>query len=549
MGRLITCGWELAGSVAAAPTGYELTAVSDTGSQLSIQGTTKRSGSYALKCALTSTTAASCDIQFASAVISRAYLRFYIYVSSSPSESTVAALLSGTGAIVAEVTISGNVLTLYNQAGSHTVLSSNAITTNEWHRVEVVYDTSLGAGLGIIQMAVDGGDLGGTTTASQTTGTKTLRLGGNLNVTESSGTWYFDDIALNDPTGTAQSNLPGEGRVVHLWPNGDGDADTACTRSSGSTTPTGTDRGSNYLQLGATYDKPSPNDATDFLLLTANNSEVLVDCEASSVPGIATTDKIKLVQVGGRIAAASGTATNWIPEIESQAAGTKSTGATTVVNTTSFSTHDDTATTAQYKLTSYADPQGGGPWTPALLDTMQIGSLGTDGNPDMLITALWALIEYVNPVLVAAGSVAFTGQTPTVIKIEGALPVPAGSFAISGNAPAVHFEIKRAPAAGAFAFTGQGPAALVPVIKQPAAKALAIGTPTPRALIPVFPVADLQTGDWAPTPLYPRVSQNPFNDASYITSGGGSACHLDLPEINGTGVTSLSIHVRARSGG
>lgn len=394
---MISCGFELAGSVVAAPTGMEIHSVAGAAA-LSIQTGTVRSGTYALRVnGLASEIAAYAAFRVINTATTGPYFsRAYVYFATFPSaENRFLTLVGSTFAALATIDNSGN-LKLYDEDGLIGTAPS-PLSTGTWYRIEFQYDASgAGANDTIVRLYLDGTEVAGATNRATVNTVRDFRVGGNLNgEAQTTGDWFFDDIAVNNSSGAAQTGLPGAGNIVHIWPDGDGDADTVVTRSSGSTTPTGTDRGANWQQLGAAFDKPTPNDITDFLLLTGNTSEVLVACESSATAGIGASDSVTLVHVCARIRGVSTSGANWIPRIMSQSAGTKVSGSTTVFGSTTFSTNDDTVDEYQPKLTQYVDPQAGGPWTPSLLDSMQIGAATTDGNPDTLVTALWALVEYV----------------------------------------------------------------------------------------------------------------------------------------------------------
>jgi hypothetical protein len=400
MARLHSVGFELAGSVAAMPTSNEIFDVSADVTPLSIQTTTKRSGSYALRCGgsgqpLVSGTRAFARIKFVgSASAGPFFARAYVIFATFPSAENQFLSLEGSG-VASSVSVDDVGILRLRDDGGLVGTAADALTTGVWYRIEMLFDASGVGATDILRLYVDGVEVAGSATRSLTS-KNLLVLGGNLaSEANTTGEWYFDDAAVNDSAGAAQTTLPGAGSIVHVWPDGDGDADTLVTRSSGATTPTGTDRGANWQQLGAAFDKPTPNDATDFLLLTATTSEVLVGCESAATAGIGSSDTVTLVQVGGRVTGVTTSGANWIPRIMSQSAGTKVSGATVAMASATWFPHDDGADTRQYKLTSYTDPQAGGPWTPALIDTMQIGAATTDGNPDTLVSALWALVEYV----------------------------------------------------------------------------------------------------------------------------------------------------------
>jgi hypothetical protein len=194
------------------------------------------------------------------------------------------------------------------------------------------------------------------------------------------GTIYFDDMAANDTSGSYQNSWPGEGKIVHLYPNAVGDVDNT------NSTPNG------YLDVD---EKPTPDDATSYSVFDATNDSLLVNTEDSSAAGINSYDNISLVQVGyrHRDSVSSGSSI-FIPKIESQASGTLLSGTSLGDPDTTWYTNGG-AYPRVYKLTSYVNPQAGGVWTPALLNSMQIGGTATDASPAVWLSSMWALVEYV----------------------------------------------------------------------------------------------------------------------------------------------------------
>lgn len=393
MARLVTCGFELNSTVV----GHEAAnTFAPSGVGGSISSTIKRSGTYAGRVSgMSSGSAASVgETKFVSADgAGPFFFRHYFYFVTFPSAANrIIDLLPAAAASQGFVTIDGSgVLALGDEDGT-VGTSASALALNTWYRIEVEFN---GTGVGAndtLKLYVDGSQVAGSTTRNFSSGISVHVVGGNLNTeANTSGDWYIDDLAINDSTGTQQTGLPGAGSVCYLRPNGAGDADT------GSPTRGGADSGTIQGQI----DEVTPNDATDYVVLPANPSDYWVDMEAGSVGGIAAADAVTLVEVHGRVSAASATASNWFPQIQSQAAGTKVSPTAIAWASASWFTNDDTAGSRQCKLTSYVDPQAGGVWTPALVDSMQTSAKTTDGNPDTWVSTMWAIVEYV-PAVVAS---------------------------------------------------------------------------------------------------------------------------------------------------
>lgn len=277
---------------------------------------------------------------------------------------------------------------VYQPTASNVVGSaSSAIALNEWHLIEVQasrVDSTCEARLDAVSFA--SGDCG--------TGFEgnVNRIGVGFNTAVGTGVAnadvYFDDFAYNNQAGAVQTSWPGPGYIVHLRPNGEGDADVNVTGTCGG--------GTAYECL----DEVTPDDATTATALTSNTSTLDVDIENPSLPD--SDDIIVVVGlgarfVGGDLCVASATTTNYRARIKSQAAGTVAPGALINIASAAYVTHGDTVGSAEvfYNLMQYTDPQAGGAWTQALLNTTQIGAATTDGAPDLCVSTLWAAVEYI----------------------------------------------------------------------------------------------------------------------------------------------------------
>lgn len=381
MGRLRTCGFEL-GSVA---DGVENGLI---GTGITLESTIVRSGLYAAKLSgLVSATRGYVEQQFAAAADNgphyhRGYLRPAVFPTA---ENTIFALVSA-GALIVRITLdSSGLLRLYDEDGLIGSPSA-ALTLDSWaHRIEVAFDATPAAGSDVVRAYLNGAEFAGSATRSLSVGTHTAFWGGNLNLeAQTQGTWYFDDLAINDGTGTVQNGLPGDGKVVHLNAAGAGDA--AAT--------TGT---------FADIDEVPPNDVTDYIVMGSIIPANYTYQSAASA-GIGASDTITLVHVGTRQRAASAAAAAWTPQLKSQSAGTTLDGASVSQNDTTWRTNGDNMPRENFKVTSYVDPQAGGPWTAALLTTAVAGINVTDATPNLHFTKLWLAVEYIpSPVPVPLG--------------------------------------------------------------------------------------------------------------------------------------------------
>src|SRR3990167_5126433 len=141
------------------------------------------------------------------------------------------------------------------------------------------------------------------------------------------------------------------------------------------------------------YTSINDNDDADYIEIDTTETPEY-NMQSSADIGLPSDALIGFVAVGARVRGETATACSWLPRIKSQASGTTVTGTTTAIASASFNTHDDTASTRIYKLISYTDPQAGGSWTAAKVDSMQIGASAPDANPDVWISQMWAYIGY-----------------------------------------------------------------------------------------------------------------------------------------------------------
>jgi hypothetical protein len=373
MARLFTSGWELQDVLDGGAAFGSWDAVVGT-SIAAVAGTAARTGERGLRVNPGAAAANSLEKRFAvDATTNDCYCRFYLYIQTSLSAQST--LLHGLDTLAVSFAVrlnTDNTLELWTNA-AQIGSDSAALSTATWYRIEVGLVNSTG----VVTAYVDGASFASGTVTAGREDVSFISLG--LHTQNTTGEVYFDDVAVNTETGSVQNSLPGEGHDIVLMPNGDGD------NAMGSRG--GTDSGSDWGQV----DEKPPNDVTDYYVLDVNNDIIDLNIEeAGVIPDGAT---IKLVQVGVRHMAVSASQLAYEARIKSQASGAVLTGTSTTHNDTTWKTNGDTAP-LNYTLTSYTDPQAGGPWTKALLGTAQIGVRCTDATPDMRISTLWAYVEY-----------------------------------------------------------------------------------------------------------------------------------------------------------
>lgn len=379
MSRLWSCGFELQSATA----GIEW----DTNNGVPvIDTTTKRSGAAALRCNPSAGTRfIAQQIYAADDAAAHMYLRGYFYVASAPSALTgllcwADSATASTGWYAVKM-LTDRTLTVINSSGTSTAAGlSSAVPLNTWTRIEFEYDDTANVAKGYLNgtlfATLNSADLGGGAFARW----------GVLNTCNAD--IYLDDLAVNDGGGSSQTGLPGAGSIIHLYPDSAGDNNGFATAVGGTA-----GAGNNYTRV----DETTPNDATDYNETTATGTTTIDDfnCQAAASAGINSADAVTLVQVGARVGSNAVTAASIVTRVKTVASGTVLESGSTSVALNGWSTNA-AAVPKTHQLTSYTDPQGGGVWTPALLDTMQVGYRGNVSQATARrVSALWALVEYV----------------------------------------------------------------------------------------------------------------------------------------------------------
>jgi hypothetical protein len=249
-----------------------------------------------------------------------------------------------------------------------------------------------------MEARLDGVVFATTTTAATIDGTNAF-VWGNTDG-DSTLNIYFDDIAVNDTSGSAQTSYPNDGKVLYLRPNAAGDINTFATQTGGTA-----GAANNFTRV----DEVTPNDATDFNGSSTLNEEDLFNFGNS---GIGASDTVNVVEVHGRFRNSTADATAKVTfEIEKTSGGTKTSSAAITPNSTTWRTN--VAGTTEPKtaaIVTYTDPDGAA-WTQSTLDSLQAGYKLTTGpgtaGRRIDVTAVWVVIDY-TPGAAPAGA---TGAT------------------------------------------------------------------------------------------------------------------------------------------
>lgn len=329
--------------------------------------------------------------QLAAGTVMRTFHRFYMRVDALPVSNSNIYGLGQSGYFPANVSLrtDGKLILRDTQAGVDLGSpTSFALTLGRWYRIELDYNDVAGtltAGVSAFKMYVDG-TLVSDQMCTNINGWSRIRFG----TTGTGGTldWYCDDVAVNDNTGSVQNGLPGPGSIVHLYPDAAGDNNLWSTAVGGTA-----GAANNYTRVNERV----PNDATSYNQTVATGTTTIDDfnMQSAASAGIGTADIVTLVSVGLRAGSDNTTAASLVTRLKSQAAGTVLESASTSINLNGWTTHK-AAVPRLYQLNSYTDPQSGGAWTPAKLDTAQIGyRTNVSQVTTRRVTGLWALVEVI----------------------------------------------------------------------------------------------------------------------------------------------------------
>jgi hypothetical protein len=385
MARLYSSGFEL-NSVTAGMEWGEVT-----GSP-TISSTTPRSGTYkAVISSLSSGTRKAFRHDFAS--IAEVCVRVYVNFQTLPSaENRIIALNTGATGYASHQTYlsvdNSGVLKLYNTAfGGQIGSSSSALNTNQWYYLEI-HHKNAGATTGLIEARIDGVGWVSVTGFDVTSNVRGLVIGGNLNTeAQTTGTWWFDDIAINDVSGSFQNSWAGEGEIIHLRPNAAGDNNQI-----------GAAAGSNNYQ---DVDEVTPDDGSTYRDTQADSAGEIDDYNIDATPAaMDTTDIINCVQVGVRFASAGGSPSDTIVlRVKAAASGTTEESSSGISPTSTTFATNAVSVPRNYPAfpndTNYQTPGTANAWTKSDLDQSQIGfRKSADSTWGVRVSAMWLLVDH-----------------------------------------------------------------------------------------------------------------------------------------------------------
>lgn len=396
MARLYQTGFELNSNTS----GMEWTTSSG---GFSTTTTNARSGTYCGR-ANASASAPYIHVVFRTDTAADVYLRAYIYIASAPAANTTIMGYGDSSSFYgAKVRLNTDrTLSLTYNDGTLSATGSTTLATSTWYRVEMYYDETnnqatlrLDGTTEIAATAVD--DIGG--------GGKAIF--GVFNSTTAD--IYFDDIAINDTTGSYQNSWPGSGKIIHLNPDSAGDS-SSWTGYVGS--------GANWERV----DETTPNDATDGVRSRTTNE---VDEYGLTASGIGSSDTVNVVAVGFRANRSTGTTSSTFNvRVKDSSGGTVSESATFTASTTTWRTNDTAnGNAAPYPLVTYNRP-GGSSWTSTYLDSAIIGVKTVSGSGDRYaqLSTIWASVDYTpstGPTVNVSDSVTTSESTSVLVGGAG----------------------------------------------------------------------------------------------------------------------------------
>lgn len=299
-------------------------------------------------------------------------------------------------------------LQLYNVEDSAQIGSDSAIlSTGVKYRIELRQDTTTLAST-VADARIDGVSFA-SGTVNLAAGARDIFFGCNGGTATFRAFW--DNIRVNDGTGSFQNSWPGAGEVVHLNVNADGD-NSAFSSSSG---------GADYTNV----DETPPNDATDYVQSTAADTE---DFNIDDPIWLASDATVNVVHVGGRFRVSSNTGTQPIIvwRVKASSGGTVEESGNITLTTTAWNTHT-TATPKNPTLVLYDLPGASTTaWTRADLKTAQVGVRNTNDPTNFTqVSKMWLSVDYVQGTGMYVESV--TTATASAAASVGATVMTRGS--------------------------------------------------------------------------------------------------------------------------
>ena len=355
--------------------GVEFDSLTGTGSIFTIP---VKSGTYAFRSNPTAATG-YVKYSFSSTTFNSgpviAYYRFYLRIATAPSAQTAIFRIDDEdGDTLIEFTLETDSTLQLNFSGTFSI----ALSLDTWYMIEISLNQTTKTS-SIVSARLDTEQFDSHTTNLVNFGYQgKILIGSQYTATTD---LYFDDIAINNSTGSFQNSWPGEGSIVHLRPSAAGDTDA--------------------WDLTTTFediDEVTPDDATT--IISSLTSEDLHEVNIDDTPSALTSNHlIPVVQVGVRFNESVGTDPDptFVLRIKASASGTVEESGTISATSTTYGTNTPaSAAPANYTLTLYNLPGSDTvPYTKTELDTTQIGVRLTNSPVGLAqVSTLWLLVEY-----------------------------------------------------------------------------------------------------------------------------------------------------------
>jgi len=374
--------------------GYELSSNTDNVEQSSNSGTVAivttpvRTGKYAGRANPVASTGFWRKTVFTSDRTIVGFTRVYLRIASYPSTPTHVIRYQNTAnSTVGSVSLSTTgTLTLLKASGVAIGSASAVLSLDTWYRIEFKTDAT---GAGTLELSIDGSILA--TGANSLQGAWAKVTWGSISSCTTD--LYFDDVAVNDTSGTAQNSYPGAGGIIHLWPTAAGDNTNWTRLGSGAT---------NYSSLRQT----PPDDST-----TAVRSKTAGQIDDYNIDnsGLSVNDTINMAAVGVRYSGFTASTWSGFKVRVKAAAGGTVTESTEITPISTAWTSLANADPRVYPLTLYTLPGSASAWTNTDIDNAQIGlNLTTAATNDALVTSLWLQVD-------------FSAGAPVIVNISNAL--------------------------------------------------------------------------------------------------------------------------------
>jgi len=313
------------------------------------------------------------------------YMRFYFRISFTNNVYRRILLVQDPGSLPwiglslkTDMTLELAIVDNSNVVLNSLVTSATALSINRWHMIEVRIKSG-NAGVGIVELRLDGVSQGSNNSIEIPDNNAVFNLDGTGNLS-GSNIWY-DDVAINDPTGSFNNSWPGEGFIETMLPNSD--------VATGAWTAVG---GAGPL-FDAVDDGSNPDEDTSYV--------VSVSATLNNEVRFGLTDVSEFYQDGAEAAAVT-------VGILVKGTGTQSRTVKTQLRDANNNTQDgadfnwgDTTFYASYHPTLTIErTMGGSPVaiTKSYVNGLQLAFIETNSNNrEVRCTAAWVNVEFKEP--------------------------------------------------------------------------------------------------------------------------------------------------------